>query len=182
MRNWADGPLDLQTERYLLRPLTARDAGGLLAHFGDPEVTEFMDIEPLRTLSQAQAVVAWAGGLLAQGGGVRWGVRARDGQRLIGTCGFNALELERGRRGELAYDLAVAFWGQGVMREVLPAVLEFGFGRIGLRRIEAMVTDGNVRSTGLLERLGFQCEGRLRDHGYWKGRFWDQLIYARLAS
>lgn len=179
---WADGPLELATDRFVLRPLTARDAGGLLAHFGDPEVTEFMDIDPLRTLGEAQAVVAWAAGLLARGGGIRWGVRAKDGQRLIGTCGFNALELERGRRGELAYDLAVAFWGQGVMSEVLPAVLAFGYGSVGLRRIEAMVTDGNGRSTRLLERLGFACEGRLRDHAYWKGRFWDQLIYAKLAS
>lgn len=180
--SWADGPLELETDRFVLRPLTPRDAGGLLAHFRDPEVTEFMDIEPLRTLGEAQAVVAWAGGLLAQGCGIRWGVRTKDGQRLIGTCGFNTLEFERGRRGELAYDVAVVFWGQGVMHEVLPLVLDFGFGRIGLRRIEAMVTDGNVRSTRLLERLGFACEGRLRDHAYWKGRFWDQLVYARLAS
>ena len=180
--SWADGPLDLETDRFVLRPLTPRDAGGLLAHFRDPEVIEFMDIEPLRTLGEAQAVVGWASDLLAQGRGIRWGVRAQEGQRLIGTCGFNALELERGRRGELAYDLAVAFWGQGVMREVLPAVVAFGFERIGLRRIEAMVTDGNVRSRRLLERLGFACEGRLRDHAFWKGRFWDQLIYARLAS
>lgn len=179
---WADGALELETDRFVLRPLTARDAGGLLAHFGDPQVTEFMDIEPLRTLGEAEAVIAWAGGLVAQGRGIRWGVWSKDGQRLIGTCGFNALELERGRRGEVAYDLAAAFWGQGVMRQVLPAVLAFGFERIGLRRIEAMVTDGNVRSTRLLERLDFACEGRLRDHAYWKGQFWDQLIYARLAS
>ncbi len=36
---WAEGDLDLQTERFTLRPLAKSDAGGLLAHFRDPEVT-----------------------------------------------------------------------------------------------------------------------------------------------
>ena len=61
-------------------------------------------------------------------------------------------------------------------------MLAFGFETLGLRRIEAMVTAGNERSVRLLDKLGFALEGRLRDHAYWKGRFWDQLIYARLAS
>ncbi len=179
---WSEGDLDLETERFTLRPLTRSDAGGLLAHFRDPQVTEFMDIEPLETLGQAQDVVAWATELRAAGQGVRWAVRTRDSQRLIGTCGFNGLEFRRGRRGEVAYDLAVTWWGRGVMSEVLPAVIGFGFETLGLRRIEAMVTAGNERSTRLLERLGFACEGRLRDYAFWKGQFWDQLIYARLSS
>jgi [ribosomal protein S5]-alanine N-acetyltransferase len=179
---WSEGDLDLETERYTLRPLTRSDAGGLLAHFRDPQVVEFMDIEPLKTLGEAQDVVTWATEIRAEGQGVRWAIRSRDSQRLIGTCGFNSLEYARGRRGELAYDLAVTYWGQGVMSEVLPPVLAFGFETLGLRRIEAMVTVGNARSVRLLERLGFSLEGRLRDHAFWKGRFWDQLVYARLSS
>jgi RimJ/RimL family protein N-acetyltransferase len=45
-----------------------------------------------------------------------------------------------------------------------------------------MVTPGNVGSAALLERHGFVLEGTLRDHAYWKGRFWDQWLYARLAD
>ena len=175
--------LSAQTLRagdYLLRPLSAADATELRILFGDPEVTAFMDIDPLATEAEALEVIGWARELAGRGEGVRWGVR-RAG-RLIGTCGFNKLELDRGRRGEIAYDLERAAWGQGVMAEILPYVMAFGFGELGLHRLEAMVTVGNARSCGLLERLGFQREGVLRDHGFWKGRFWDQIVYGRLED
>lgn len=175
--------LSAQTLRagdYLLRPLAVADAGELRVLFGDPQVTEFMDIDPLESEDDALEIISWAQDLAARGAGLRWGVR-RDG-RLIGTCGFNSLELGRGRRGEIAYDLERAAWGQGVMRQILPQVMAFGYGELGLHRLEAMVTVGNLRSAALLERLGFRQEGLLRDHGFWKGRFWDQMVFGRLAD
>ena len=163
-----------------LRPMEAGDAAELLVLFGDPEVAEFMDIAPLTEIGEAREIVAWAMQLAGRNQGVRWTIRR--GGRLIGTVGFNSLELERGRRGEVAYDLARAEWGRGVMSGILPHVMAFGYERIGLRRLEAMVTAGNLRSCALLERHGFAREGVLRDHGYWNGRFWDQIVYGRLAE
>lgn len=170
----------LRAGEYLLRPLAVADAGELRTLFGDPEVTEFMDIDPLSSEAEALEIVSWAQDLAARGDGLRWGVR-REG-RLIGTCGFNKIELDRGRRGEIAYDLERAAWGRGVMRQILPHVMAFGYGELGLHRLEAMVTLGNLRSAKLLERLGFRQEGVLREHGYWKGRFWDQMVFGRLAD
>jgi RimJ/RimL family protein N-acetyltransferase len=45
-----------------------------------------------------------------------------------------------------------------------------------------MVTPANVRSIRLLQRHGFSREGVLRGYGFWKGRYWDQVVYSRLAS
>lgn len=175
-------PLEWRSASFLMRPLEASDAPDLLALFSDPQVAEFMDIDPLEDLEEAEGIIAWACERREMGMGVRWAVRPADGGGLIGTCGFNALELVRGRRGEIAYDLARPYWGRGVMSEILPQLLQFGFGELGLRRIEAMVTPGNARSCRLLEGQGFVREARLRDHGFWKGRFWDQLVYRRLSD
>jgi ribosomal-protein-alanine N-acetyltransferase len=65
---------------------------------------------------------------------------------------------------------------------ILPRIISLGFDDLGLRRLEAFVTPGNGRSTHLLERHGFALEGRLRDYGYWKDRFWDQLVFSRLSD
>ncbi|MCC7265848.1 MAG: GNAT family N-acetyltransferase [Caulobacteraceae bacterium] len=147
---------------------------------GDPRVTEHMDIDPLIDLAGAGGIIAWAQDIAAAGTGVRWAILADEA--LIGTCGLQNIECERGSRGEVAYDLSPAWWGRGVMAEVLPALLRHGFETLGLRRLEAFVNPGNARSERLLLRHAFFLEGTLRDYAFWRGRFWDQQIYARLAD
>jgi len=172
----ASGPA---SANYRLTPLAPADRSDLFAHLSDPETVAFMDIDPLADLAAADAVIAWARGLAATDDGVRWAIRDRTGG-FVGTAGFNALTRERGSRGEVAYDVVRARWRTGVMAEILPLVLDHGFHILGLHRIEALVTPGNLASAALLERFGFRLEGTLRDHGFWKGRFWDQQLYARL--
>jgi ribosomal-protein-alanine N-acetyltransferase len=175
------GALALDTPRFRLKPLAVGDAADLLTHLSDPAVTQFMDIEPQTDVEQALDVIAWAGEIRAAGAGVRWTIRRAQGGEFIGTAGFNSLVWERGCRGEVAYDVSRCFWGDKVMDEVLPALLAFGFRTLGLRRIEALVTAGNEPSCRLLERHGFEREGVLRDQAFWKDRFWDQVVYARLG-
>ncbi|WP_411288867.1 GNAT family N-acetyltransferase [Phenylobacterium sp.] len=171
--------LAIETPRFVLRALAASDRDDLFAHFADPATVEHMDIQPLTDPAQADAIIDWATGLGEAG--VRWTIRDRAGA-FKGTVGFNSIVRERASRGEIAYDVVRGARRQGVMAEVLPAVLEAGFGALGLHRIEAMVTPGNVASTALLAAHGFTCEGTLRDHAFWKGRFWDQQVYARLSG
>jgi ribosomal-protein-alanine N-acetyltransferase len=171
----------LASANYELAPLSRSDRADLLAHLSDARTVEYMDIEPLSDLAGADAVIAWATGLAASGDGVRWAIRDRAGA-FVGTAGFNALIRERGARGEVAYDVVRPRWRQGVMAEVLPVVLHHGFESLGLHRIEAMVTPGNTPSAALLERHGFAREAVLRDYAFWKGRYWDQWLFARLAD
>ena len=165
-----------------LAPLSEHDAPDLMAHFSDPRVTEFLDIDPLANLDEAMAIIAWAQELRGRRAGMRWSVREPISGLFMGTCGFNTLRFERGRRGEVAYDLGVAWWGQGVMAKIMPALIDFGFQSLDLHRLEARVTPGNHRSCSVLERHGFMREGLLRGFGYWKGRWQDQILYSRIAE
>jgi ribosomal-protein-alanine N-acetyltransferase len=176
------GDISLQAGRFQLTPLSIADAPDLLAEFSDPRVVEWMDIDPLRNLAEAELIAGWAQDQLALGVGLRWGIRERIGGAFAGTCGFNRIVLERGRRGEIAYDLAVDWQRRGVMGEVLPEVMAFGFGRLALHRLEALVTPGNLPSCRLLERHGFAREGVLAAHAFWKGRYWDQIVYGLTAG
>lgn len=171
------GDMVLAAGRFDLRPLEASDAEDLLAEFADPRVVEWMDIEPFTNIEEARAIIGWARDQRALGAGLRWAIRDRAGGEFLGTCGFNRIIVERARRGEIAYDLAFRRQGQGVMAAVLPAVVEFGWRRLDLHRLEALVTPGNLRSCALLERHGFNREGLLAGYGYWKGRYVDQIVY-----
>jgi ribosomal-protein-alanine N-acetyltransferase len=174
------GELELVVDDFHLRPLQAADAPDLFTHFADPRVVAFMDIDPFTDFDEARAVIDWAMGQRALRAGVRWAIRDSAGA-FVGTCGFNRLVVERGRRGEVAYDLGHAWWRRGVMAAILPALIAFGLGRLELHRLDALVTPGNHRSCRLLERHGFAREGVLKGYGYWKGRYWDQIVYARIA-
>ncbi|HEY8002713.1 MAG TPA: GNAT family protein [Phenylobacterium sp.] len=171
----------LATANYRLTPLSSPDRVDLFAHLSDAPTVEHMDIAPMAEIAAADAMIVWAGELLERGEGVWWAMRDRRGG-FVGTAGLAGLVRQRGSRGEVSYNVVRPRWRQGVMNEVLPAVLAHGFGALGLHRIEAMVTPGNTGSAALLEKHGFRREGVLRDHAFWKGRFWDQWLYARLAD
>lgn len=175
------GDMIVDAGDFEMRPLAPADAAELFGHLADGEVTAFMDIPPLTAIKGAHAIIDWASGLRVVGGGVRWSIRERTTGAFVGTAGFNTLIIERGRRGEIAYDLSRAWWGKGVMARVLPVLVDFGFERLTLRRLEALVTPGNGRSCRLLERHGFSREGVLSDYGFWKERYWDQIVYGRIS-
>ena len=175
------GDCRIRTADYWLTPLTDGDIDDLFRHFADPEVTAYLDLAPIEARFQTWDVIDWAAAVRADGTGVRWTIRDADGA-FVGTCGFHLLTYLRARRGEIGYDLARSRWGRGVMAQVMPAVLKFGFDVLDLRRIEAMVTPGNERSMRLLERHGFAREGVLRDYGFWRDRFWDQVLFSRLRD
>jgi RimJ/RimL family protein N-acetyltransferase len=47
-----------------------------------------------------------------------------------------------------------------------------------LQRISAWCVADNVGSARVLEKLGMRLKRRMRDHQYFKGRWWDTLSYA----
>jgi RimJ/RimL family protein N-acetyltransferase len=61
-------------------------------------------------------------------------------------------------------------------------MVDFGFRELRLQRITSWCIADNVASARVLDRLGFKREGRLRRNEFFKGRWWDTLLYALLAE
>jgi [ribosomal protein S5]-alanine N-acetyltransferase len=169
----------LQTDRLILRPLNLEDLEFVFQHFRDPRVTQYlMDEPPVADYAQAQAIIEF----FREPEGKthnRWGLVRKADQRLIGTVGYHHWE-KAYFRAEIGYDLQPDCWGQGYMTEALRAVLQNGFERMGLNRIDALVYLDNDRSKHLLERLGFRPEGILRDYFCLDGVFYDHYLLALL--
>jgi [ribosomal protein S5]-alanine N-acetyltransferase len=161
--NASDDFPSIETARLLLRPLAAGDLDFVFQHFSDPKVGRYLvDEEPLTTWAQAQEIVDF---YVSPGARTynRWViVRKLDGQA-IGTCGFHRWSKQH-NHAEVGYDLTPPAWGQGIMTEAMTAVRDHGFARLKLNRIEALVHPDNAPSIRLLERLGFQKEGLLRQY------------------
>jgi [ribosomal protein S5]-alanine N-acetyltransferase len=114
-----------------------------------------------------------------QGRSVNWAIRDGHGY-LVGGIGFHGLEVGKTHRGELGYWLAKPYWGRGIMTSAVRSVSEYSFSDLGLVRVTAHVFDFNVASARVLEKAGFQCEGRLRKHYKKDGAIFDGLLYARV--
>lgn len=72
--------------------------------------------------------------------------------------------------------------GNGYATEAAGLCLTHAFDDRGLHKVWARVNDGNGASIRLLEKLGFQREGMLREQEYADGEFVDVYRYGLLAA
>jgi RimJ/RimL family protein N-acetyltransferase len=67
------------------------------------------------------------------------------------------------------------------MHEALTAVIDYAFGPLGLRRLEADTDPRNGASLRTLERLGFTREGLLRERWQVGDEIPDSALWGLLA-
>ncbi|MGL4662525.1 MAG: GNAT family N-acetyltransferase [Culicoidibacterales bacterium] len=84
-----------------------------------------------------------------------------DTGELIGSGGLYIDE--KNHKARLGYILHPAFWNKGYMTEIVAELLRIAFEDLDLHRVEADVYNGNIGSSRVLEKNGFQYEGRQRD-------------------
>ncbi|MCL5997693.1 MAG: GNAT family N-acetyltransferase [Chloroflexi bacterium] len=174
-----DLALSLETPRLILRPLRLDDVDFIFKHFSDPLVTRhLLDEEPMVKREEAVELFEFFQDMAGKTY-KRWGILHKEDGVLIGTCGFHKWD-QRRFHAEVGYDLSAQYWGRGLMVEALQAMLKYGFERMQLNRVEALVYVENPQSVHVLEKLGFQREGVLREYFYRNGQFFDHFIYSLL--
>ena len=114
---------------------------------GIPLVTELTSY-PVVSVPMVEAMIERSLSRWTAGEPSRWGVALQHDDQLIGTCGFNDYSQVH-RWAELAYDLAQAHWGKGLMRQAVAAVLEWAFRQDQVDRVHAFVRVDNSRSEAL---------------------------------
>ena len=173
---------ELQSERLLLREITARDVSDVFEIYSDPEVMLYFDDRfAFQDLSEAEQMISGYQNEIRDQNGMRWGIVLKESGKLIGTCGFHALS-EYDKRIEVGYDLNRNYWQKGIMTEALSLIINHAFGCSDVNRIEAMVEPPNTGSRALLEKLGFQHEGTLRKHEMCRGDFVDIQMFSLLRE
>ena len=81
-------------------------------------------------------------------------IEEKETRATIGICGL--LQRETLASPDLGYALLPEHWGKGYALEAAAAVMSFGRKTLGMSRIFAITNPDNVRSIGVLEKLGFR--------------------------
>jgi ribosomal-protein-alanine N-acetyltransferase len=169
----------INASRVSLRPVTEKDLDSLYAVFSDPEVMRYSG-SFMKDPREVKDFLAEVIEELRRRQCIQWGIARRTDDQIIGHLAFFNLDLAA-RKAEIGFSLGRAHWGMGYMQEALQAAIGYGFNEMDLRRIEADVDPRNLRSIRLLERLGFQKEGYLRERWVIAGETQDSLFYGLLG-
>ncbi|MRX73919.1 GNAT family N-acetyltransferase [Bacillus lacus] len=172
---------DLTTERLRLRDIGAADANDIYRVFSDKRVTRYYGQEPFHDQQQAEKLVQQFQLLLEEERGIRWGIERREDNQFLGTIGFHAYNKTH-RRAEIGYELCAESWGNGYMSEAAGTVISYGYEKLLLNRISAVVFLQNQVSASLLKKLGFQEEGILREYMYQGNLPQDAYMFSLLRS
>lgn len=171
----------IETLRLVLREFTVDDWRAVQAYQCDPRYLVFYERVP-PTDAEAQAFV---------GRFLEWQLEEPRWRMQLAVCLAGGAEpignvgLRRAAPGapvaDMGYELDPEFWGRGYATEAAHAVLDHGFGVLGLHRIHAHCVAENAASARVLEKLGMRLEGRLREAEQVGGRWHDVLLYGVLA-
>jgi RimJ/RimL family protein N-acetyltransferase len=100
----------------------------------------------------------------------------------VGGIGFTVQFDVARRSAEIGYWLGEEFWGRGIATEALIAVTDHAFSHYDVCRLFAHVFDWNSASARVLEKAGYEFEGRLKKSVTKDGRTIDQLMYAMIRE
>ena len=162
-----------------LRPLRRSDAAPLDRILRDAQVTRML---PLRVRRESGR--EWVDRVLREqrrGDGCTYAVLAKEAPDVTGQIRFvNWSRVER--HAEIGCWIGRRYWGRGLASDAVRLLCRYGFGSLGLHRIEATVVVGNRRSLRMLDSVGFRREGRTRRSAWISGRWADEWVLGLLRG
>lgn len=174
--------MEIKTKRLILREFVMEDWPEVLAYQSDPRYQRFYPFTD-KTPEEAQAFVQMFLDQQKEQPRRKFQLAAmlRPNRSLIGNCGIR-LDSHNTEKADIGFEFSPEYWGKGYATEAAHAMVHFGFKILKLHKIGAWCIANNRGSARVLEKLGMQLEGRLRENEYFKGRWWDTLMYGLLKS
>lgn len=171
----------LETQRFILRRLTDDDVEEFFLMHNDEDTLKYYDIQSFNNVYEAKRTLDFMNKWYKKNKLINWGIERKVDNKLIGNlCFYNIEKIHS--KVQVGYLVSRDYWRQGIAREVLSVLISFGFEKVGINRIEAQIYQENIASIFLVENLGFQKEGTLREYEFVKGKRWDVSIYSLLKG
>jgi RimJ/RimL family protein N-acetyltransferase len=151
----------LETERLVLRRLTADDAEFIIGLLNQPSFLRFIGDKQVRT--SADAVRYIQTGPIASYERFGFGiylVALKDNGIPVGMCGL--LKREQLPDVDIGFAFLPEHWSQGYALESASATMAYGRDVLGLQRIVAITSPDNDASIRLLEKIGLKFESLIR--------------------
>lgn len=172
---------NLESERLLLRQMTLDDAEEVFAIRGNPELMKFIPRPLLTKKEEAIDLINTINQRIIEGQGINWAITIKPSNKLVGYLGHYRIQWEN-YRSEIGYMLLPEAQGKGVITEAIQLIVEYGFEKMKMHSLEAVIDPENYASARVLQKIGFVKEANFRENEFFDGKFWDSEIYSLLIT
>lgn len=170
----------IKTERLLLRQFLANDLENVFKGLSHPDIIKYYGVS-YQTLEATKEQMAFFADLEKNEIGIWWAICSSDNKTFYGAGGLNSLSKEH-KKAEIGFWLISDFWGQGIMKEAMPLICNYGFDNLELHRIEGFVESENINCKNAMAKLDFQHEGTMKECEIKNGKFISLDIYANVKT
>jgi len=165
--------LMLKGKRIGLRPLETTDTWLMYRWFNDHRVLEDLGAEHMYFATSMEEEAEFVVSMTRDTGSVWFIIEMLEGHEPIGVVGLANID-QRNAAAELRIVVGEpSRWGQGLGRETIGLVLDYGFDTRNLHRIWLRVASYNQRAISCYRASGFVDEGAYRQDHFHKGRWQD---------
>jgi len=156
-------PLEMETERLMLRQFRESDLDAFAEIYADPEVMRFIgEFKPIDRADTWRALATNLGHWQLRGYGM-WAVEEKASGRLLGRVGL--WKPEGWPELEVGWMLHRAYWGRGLASEAGRASIDAAFRILGVKHLISIIHPENAASIRVAERLGETFERTWVLHG-----------------
>jgi [ribosomal protein S5]-alanine N-acetyltransferase len=93
---------------------------------------------------------------------------------------FVQLNWEEMREWEIGYEVHPDYWGNGYATEAVKLLLKHSFEKLNAHKVVGFCNANNKKSANVMERVGMQRDGILREGRLWQGKWCDEYVYSIL--
>ncbi len=157
-------PIELETQRLLLRQWRAADREPFAALNADPIVMEYFP--SALTKAESDALADRCERLISERGWGAWATEIKATGEFIGMVGLNIprADLPLSPCVEILWRLAKPYWRQGFATEAARGALRVGFEVLTLPEIVSFTVPSNTRSRRVMERLDMKMDAATFEH------------------
>ncbi|RAJ12266.1 GNAT family N-acetyltransferase [Arenibacter echinorum] len=170
----------LESERVSLRQFVASDLENVFKGLSHPDIIKYYGIS-FDSIEATKEQMVWFADLEKNETGIWWAIYSKEDGRFLGAGGLNDMSMEH-KKAEIGFWLLPENWGNGLMTEAMPLILNHAFNSLGLHRIEGFVETKNVNCKKALAKLKFNWEGTMQDCEIKNGEFISLDIYSKIVG
>ena len=158
----------IKGKNVILRPIVIADAPRFVKWLSDPEVNQFTSRRKISLKDELK----WIRGLKKDKTDKDFAIDTKNGVH-IGSVGIYLDKQDRGAKfGILIGDKR--YWNRGLGTEATKLILEYGFKKLKVHRIQLAVYSYNKKAIAIYRKLGFRLEGKSREGIFYIGKFYDE--------